>query len=426
MAVKKKQLDHSIYRLVIRNITGYGTFSVSPKGIKRASNLAPDLDALKIQVLDYLLKQQNKRKIKPIYWSIAWEIHPASGLPHLDILIVFERNIQVALDGFDYLIKDLKIQQLAVGDQVGIGHVWVTPYSSRRLNKAILEYGFKQDPEPITNLTLQHQQQFIKVNKLKEDPYAYLYDKMKEDPLHFNLQQYVQNHQLSKFISGWSSIKTKLKDMQLAAANLQLKNKPGFKYINRQLIQSQLSPQQLHTFDSWSGYQTIVNYLNQMLLQKGNRQQKTPNLLITGAPNTGKSALVWQRNPLAERAAISNFCSIYPIGMSQWFPKYQSDVYHCIYWNQAKLTSYSYDTILKLLDGSPLDLPNKGSVSRKIDNPLIIMTSNMTLDQMIQQKFSKQPGYINMARANLAVRVQNVIIPVGYNLFLLQKLLCAV
>lgn len=162
-----------------------------------------------------------------------------------------------------------------------------------------------------------------------------------------------------------------------------------------------------------------------MILQKGNRQQKSLNLLITGAPDTGKSALVWQRNPLPGRTAVSNFCSVYPIGMSQWFPKYQSDVYHCIYWNEAKLTSYSYDTILKLLDGSPLDLANKGSVSRKIDNPLIIMTSNMTLEQMIVQKFGYSERYKQMARKNLAVRVQNVVVPEDYNLFLLQKLLCS-
>ena len=246
---------------------------------------------------------------------------------------------------------------------------------------------------------------------------------MLKDPLHFNLEQYVRLHDLAQHISGWSSIKTKLKDMQLASANLKLKAKPGFKYIDRELIQARLSPKELATFDSWDGYQTIVDYFNQMILQRGNRQQKELNLLITGAPNTGKSALVWQRNPLPHRAAISNFCSVYPIGMSQWFPKYHSDVYHCIYWNEAKLTSYSYDTILKLLDGSPLDLPNKGSVSRKVDNPLIIMTSNLTLEQMIQQKFSYNESYKALARKNLAVRVENVIVPAGHNLFLLQKLL---
>ena len=421
----KKKIDYcySIFRLVIRNIQGYGTFPVLARGTRRAVGTSPQLDSLKQRVLDRLLQKQSRRTVKPVNWSIAWQTHPASGLPHLDLLIVYSRNVTVVVTAFDYLIKDLNIQQRDVGDQVGIGHVWVTPYSPKKLNKAILQYGFKQDPTVLTNLTLQKQQQLLAVNLLKADPYAYLYDKMKQDPLHFNVQQYVEKHQLSKYITSWSSIKTKLRDMQVAAANLKLKSKPGFRLITRQLIQQRLSPRQLLSYDSWSGYQVIVDYLNQMILQKGNRQQKTRNLLITGPPNTGKSALLWQRNPLPGRAAISNFCALYPIGMSQWFPKYQSDVYHLIYWNQAKLTSYSYDTILKLLDGSPLDLPNKGSVSRKVDNPLIVMTSNMTLEQMIRQKFSYNQSYRQLARKNLAVRIQNVIVPQGYDLFLLQKLL---
>ena len=417
------RFNHSVFRLVISYIQGYGIFKILPKGTIRAKDVSPRLDNLKHRVLDRLLQQQSKRPSKPTNWSIAWEVHPGSGLPHLDILIVYQRNVRLYLNSYDYLIKELDIKQSVSTQSFQSGHVWVTPYSSRKFSAAILHYGFKQDPDVVTNLTELAKSQIVQVNLLKADPYSYLYDRMKEDPLHFNLQQYVQKHQLSKHIGNWSGIKTKLKDMQLAAANLSLKDRPGFKFIDRALIESRLSSAELQTYDSWSGYQTIVNYLNQMITYKGNRQQKSLNLLITGAPNTGKSALVWQRNPLAGRAAISNFCSIYPIGMTTWFPKYQSDVYSCIYWNEAKLTSYSYDTILKLLDGSPLDLTNKGSISRKIDNPLIIMTSNLTLQQMIQQKFSHNRQYQKMARENLAVRVQNVIVPEGLTLFLLQKLL---
>ena len=421
--VRRRLYNHSVYRLVISDLSDYGLFPIAPKGTKRTLNLSPQLDKLKQIVLQHLLQQQSKRKVKPINWSIAWEVHPSSGRPHLDILLVFEKNVRPGLTSFDYLIKDLKILQKPKSDTFVPGHVWVTPYSPKKLNQAILDYGFKQDPTPITNITLESKAQLVRTSTLKADSYRYLQLQMLKDPLHFNLQQYCRKHDVFKQITNWSSIKTKLKDSQLAAANLLLKQKPGFKLITPGFIKSILNSSELELYLSWKGYQTIVDYLNQIILQKGNRQQKSRNLLITGAPNTGKSALVWQRNPLPGRAAISNFCSVYPIGMSQWFPKYQSDVYHCIYWNQAKLTSYSYDTILKLLDGSPLDLPNKGSVSRKVDNPLIIMTSNLTLEQMIQQKFPNNPGYRQMARKNLVVRVENVIVPPGIDLFLLQKLL---
>ena len=111
------------------------------------------------------------------------------------------------------------------------------------------------------------------------------------------------------------------------------------------------------------------------------------------------------------------------MGMKDLFPDYKSDTYACIYWNQTKLTSYSYDIILQLLDGSPVMLPAKGGGHKKIDNPLVLMTSNMTLNQMIVEKFKYSLSYQEMAKKNLGVRIQNVIIPQGYNLFLLQKLL---
>lgn len=399
MGIKTNRLTARYWRIVIPNLTQYTSASLDQR------------NALKQLILQRLHKrpQDPRASIKSEfqrglrYYRIALE-HHANGVPHLDILLIYDKSIQRQLVDYDYLLK----------------HGNITTY--RKLNGAIIDYGKKQDLQNLTNFPpdysgiLDHQQ-------LRADPYAYLYDQMKKDPLHFNLQQYVQKHQLSKQISGWSSIKVKLKDMQVAAANLMLRQKPGFQLITPELIKEKLDNAELQRYYSWEGYQKIVNYLNQMILQKGRRDPKTLNLLITGAPNTGKSALVWHPYPHSHFNPLSKYCSVYPIGMSQWFPKYQSDVYHCIYWNQAKLTSYSYDTILKLLDGSPLDLPNKGSVSRKVDNPLIIMTSNMTLQDMIQQKFNYNKQYIQMARRNLAVRVQNVIVPDGYNLFLLQKLL---
>ena len=409
-----KLLKSRFWRIVIPNLQQY----------KGASE--QQVQNLKSLIL-YRLKHRPQYKtshIKPqfqrglMHYKIALQ-HHLNGIPHLDILLIYDKSISRRLTDYDYLYK----------------HGNVTTY--RNLNASIIAYGDKEDSKPLHNFespdkskdiitpqnTVSDYTSILEIHKLKQDPYRYLELQMLKDPIAFNLDQYVRIHDLAQYITNWSSIKTKLKDMQVAAANLSLKSKPGFKYIDRSLIQSTLSPQQLLIYDSWPGYQTIVNHLNIMISEKGNRQQKSKNLLITGAPDTGKSALVWQRNPLPDRKAISSYCSVYPIGMSQWFPKYQSDVYHCIYWNQMKLTSYSYDTILKLLDGSPLDLANKGSVSRKVDNPLIVMTSNMTLDQMIQQKFGHNKSFIAMSKANLASRIENVIIPSNYNLFLLQKLL---
>lgn len=417
------RFNHSVYRLVIRNIQGYGTFPTPIHGVKRQPNISPELEVLKQKILDLLIKKEGARSAKLHSWSIAWQTHPSSGLPHLDILLVYEKNYLPILTSFDYLIKNLNIKQRAVDDNIAVGHVWITPYSSKKLNKAVLDYGQKEDPRPLSNISLKTKDDLTRLSKLKSDPYRHLELEMLKDPINFSLQNYVRSNDLAQHISSWSAIKTKLKDMQVAAANLSLRNRPGFRLITSALIQSSLTSAELTTFKSWTGYQTIVDHLNQMNTEKGFRQQKTKNLLITGPPNTGKSALVWQRNPLPNRSSIVTHCSVYPMGMKDWFPEYRSDVYACIYWNQAKLTSYSYSTILQLLDGSPVMLPSKGGGHKKVDNPLIIMTSNLTLNQMIEQKFHYNKDYMKMARQNLSVRIQNVVIPKNFDLFLLQKLI---
>ena len=397
---KRTQPKSAHWRIVIPNLIDYQ--HSSPQQLFDLKHLILDRLKNRPQLKTSSIKSEFQRGL--VYYRIALQ-HHANGVPHLDVLLSYDKSIKRRLTDFDYLLK----------------HGNVTTY--RQLNSAIIDYGTKEDKNSLTNFP-DDITQVLNVQELKKDPYRYLQLQMLKDPLHFNLEQYVRRHDLFKDISGWSSIKNKLKDSQLAAANLQLKDKPGFQLITQEVIYSSLNPQEIKLyFGKWNGYRRIVHYLNDLTLRKGTRDPKTLNLLISGSPNCGKSALVWHPNPHSHFNPISKYCSVYPIGMSQWFPKYQSDVYHCIYWNQMKLTSYSYDTILKLLDGSPMDLNTKGAVSRKVDNPLVLMTSNMTLEQMIQQKFHYNKDYIEMARSNLAVRVENVVVPPGYDLFLLQKLL---
>lgn len=387
------------WRLVIPNLQQYK--DSSPQQLMQ----------LKYHVLQKLLQRQKKYDLR--YYHIALE-HHANGVPHLDVLLIYAKSVRHNLSHFDYLLK----------------HGNITTY--RKLNLAILDYGKKEDKEALSNLPQstvlpsgETVNQLIVVQDLKADPYRYLELQMLKDPLHFNLQQYVRKNDLAQYLSGWSSIKTKLKDMQLAAANLTLKEKPGFKFIDRELIQYNLNSDQLRLFDSWNGYQTIVNYLNQIITLGYRRPLKTMNLLITGPAHIGKTSL-FQSDLNCSHNCVQRYTSVYPMGTRTWWPNYKPQVYRLIYWNEAKLTSYSYDTLLKVFQGSKVDLPYKGGSVLKYDNPLVLMTSNLTLDQMIQQKFAYNPKYTKLAKKNLAVRIQNVVVPNGLNLFLLQKLLVAV
>ena len=382
------QKSSRYFRLVIPNLTDYTNSSES------------QLQLLKQQTLQFLQQNQKHRHLQ--YYSIAVQRH-LNNVPHLDILLLYEKSVKNSLNRFDKYIK----------------HGDLTTY--RKINECILNYNYKYDKFPLTNLP-QDNKKIINLHELKRDPYLFLYTKMKQDPLHFNLEQYVESSQLSEHISGWSGIKTKLKDMQQAAANLILRNKPGFQLITRELIESQLSSDQLKLYDSWGGYQTIVNYLNQIPCYGYKRPIKTKNLLITGPPNCGKTTLFSNRYPQEGQTPIANFVSIYPMATKDWWPRYKSETYKLIFWNEAKLTSYSYDILLRVLEGTQVDLPYKGGSTLKYDNPLVVMTSNLTLQQMISQKFNYNSRYQQMANANLNVRVQNVILPQGYDLFLIQKL----
>ena len=363
----------------------------------------------KSELAKYLLKgNPNDRKVLPTKYLVCEQMY-GSGQPHFHAILIYPRRKQIiSQDFYDYRGIHPNIQTM-------------------RNMKAALQYVHKQDTGPETNMGVLQQ---TRVARAKETNslYQFLEQQMMKDPHNFDPYKFCFDHNLTRQIckANYSKAMQLLKKSQQAYCNKLMAQKPGFRIIDRSLIQQKLTPSELETYGSWRGYGTIVKHLNQMNTERGRRQQKSLNLLITGPPSIGKSALVWQRNPLPGRSSIVTHCAVYPMGMKGWFPDYKSDVYACIFWNEAKLTSYSYEIVLQLLDGNPTMLPAKGGGHKKVDNPLIIMTSNMTLDQMVVQKFSYSKAYQGMARKNLAVRVENVIVPQGYDLFLLQKLLVPV
>lgn len=379
------------------------TYFLTYKGISESGQTLT-----KQALADYLVNNNpNDLKLKPLKYLVCQQNYD-DGTPHFHAILVYEKRKKItSQDYYDYLTVHPNIQVM-------------------RNLKAALTYVYKQDLSPFTNMDILQERRVARA-KDTSSLYQLLQQQMMKDPFNFDVFNYCLQHNLTKQIykANYTKAISLLRNVREAYCNKLLFDKNGFKPISRALIQQMLSPSELKTYDSWAGYQTIVDFLNIMNTQRGRRQQKSLNLLISGAPSTGKSALFWQRYPLQGRSSVVSHLPLYPMGMKDWFPDYKSDVYAGIYWNEAKLTSYAYDVILQLLDGSPVMLPAKGGGHKKVDNPSVIMTSNMTLEEMIAQKFHYNKSYVKMAKMNLSVRIHNVIIPPGYTLFMLQKLLVA-
>lgn len=350
-----------------------------------------------------------KKELYLEHYCIATEVHPTSGEYHLDIFISYSQAMKRTPIYYDRLVNK---------------HGNLSRY--RSLNEGILKYGQKEDLGALTNFP-KDLGTILKSKALETDVYSFLYDRMIEDPFHFDVMAYVDANNLSKSLSRttWNKAITLLGLQQEAVCNRLLRSKPGFKFITRETIEHHLNPEELTIFDSWEGYQTIVDHLNQICTWRHKRPMKTSNLLISGEPNCGKTSLFMNPYHAEHMSPIEDFVPVYKMGVKGWFPQYTSDTYGMILWNEAKLTAYPYDTVLELLEGSAMSLPTKGGFRRKVDNPLVVMTSNMTLEKMIQEKFAYNRDFKALAKANLSVRIKEVIVPKGLNLFLLQKLLFA-
>lgn len=414
-----KRIDATVFRVNVSYLSEkkFGKFPILGKDVKRQENVSTKLDALKRNILELLLlKQKHKGLIK---WNIAWQTHQSNGLAHLDILLIYQKNIKKSLTSLDWLLE-ICPQDTGHFSQKQ-GHkpkVNITGYSLKRLNQAIIQYGEKEDPKPLSNLAPEDSARFLTMAEIKRDPFRYFELIMDKDPYNFDIAYYAKKYDLAYQIPGWSSVKSKLNDIQAAARALTEQKKPGIKYIDRPLIEQNLLPQQLQIYDQYPCFPKIIEFINQIPTYGYNRPHKTLNLYIHGPQGIGKSSLINQGNN-----NLSQLVPHYDINLqNKYLNRYTNNVYGFISWNQMKYTDFSPNWVLKLLEGADLQIPIRYSSNIKRDNPLIIATSNLSLSQQIQRRFHGQPSLQRMAKSNLLdERIVEVYVPV--KMFFLQKLI---
>lgn len=376
------QLKSRYFRLVIPNLIDFTS--------------SQDLLQLKGDTLNLLQTRQFDLQ----HYKIAVQTHPTTGVPHLDILLLYSKSVQKSVNRFDYLVK----------------HGHLSRY--KKLNQAILSYGDKQDKHPLTNMPRQVAN-LLRIKQLRAQPHVILRQAMLADPFHFEPISWLKQQGLiaDLYRSPWQKALALLKRQQPVQCNKILCNKPGFRLITRQLIRQVLTSRQYTLFrKNRTTFDKIITKINEITIHGCHRFHKTKNLLLVGPPDTGKTSLALQ---------IEKHTSVYYMGVHNWFPTYRSGVYKMILWNQFNLRSMSYPQLLNFLEGTKMDLQYKGGSTLKTDNQLVFMTSNMTLTQHINHRFSS-PQSRALAQLNLRARIQQVVLPPGVDLFILQKLITSV
>lgn len=355
-------------------------------------------EAYKAELLDRLRSSKTARK-GVRYYSLAIESH-ADGNPHLDMLLILEKRTDLFLDELDFLCQK---------------HGDLTRY--RNLNQAILNYGSKEDT-PLSNLP--NVDYVLNEQDIKRCPVTFLMKQVDTDPFRFDFLEYCGQNNYFTTIQRWSYVKNKIRDYQEFVCNRGLKEKPGIQRITRETIQRELTSSEREEFYSWSGYQTIVDYLNEISLHGWSRPTHSKQLYVRGRSRIGKTSLI-------ER--IQRSTSVYPVGTINWFPEFRNETYRLMFWDETKLNMMSFNQLLMLMDGRPFHLPFKGGSTPKRDNQLWLMCSNESLEhQMISMGKSVQRNpltekYLDQQVNAVFNRIQQLVIPEGKTLFLLQRLI---
>jgi len=123
----------------------------------------------------------------------------------------------------------------------------------------------------------------------------------------------------------------------------------------------------------------IFDILNNNINPTFRYYKKTQLHLWSKEPNMGKSALL---NFIKTTTA----CYMWP--QDNWWDHYENYLYQFILWDEFSLIGKQVEFLNQFLAGDNMRLAMKGNFTLKQDNPLVIMTSNDSLEEHVKKKFS--------------------------------------
>lgn len=406
-APKEKEPNDNAFRLQSK------TYFLTFKGYseKLGKNIS------KNELKEHLLNQnKNDRKNRPEKYLICEEMYD-SGSPHFHVILTYPTRKEIKdPTAFDFHDIHPNIQTM-------------------RNMKAALQYVYKEDTNPLTNMDIVQEKRIARA-KDSSSLYELLQDQMKKDPINFDVDDYCTKHNIFKHIykANYAKAFNLIKRAQPAYARALLRDKPGIKPITLELIKQRLNPDEIIQFYSHYCYQKIIDHINDIYIYPNHNEAskaplKTKHLLIVGQADIGKTSLIYHTaNKIDPYPGLAYYYATYYLSIGEkYFPPYRSFDYRLVNWEQFTIDSdmfpkKGYNRLLNYLDGSVSALPQKGRppVQRQ-DNPKHILTSNRTLEQHILKTFNSEDSRA-LALMNLPARVDCVVIPHGKNIHFLRKL----
>jgi hypothetical protein len=142
-------------------------------------------------------------------------------------------------------------------------------------------------------------------------------------------------------------------------------------------------------------YREIAKILNKA---ENKRPHKTLNLhLWSREPNMGKTSLV-------EKIQSCSPCYIFP--PDGWFTRYTNYIYQFIIWDEVSFEGLKPTFLNLFLEGAKCQMPVKGDLTHKWDNPLVIMLSNKPIREHLEELSKKRNKEI--FEKTLGVRVKEI------------------
>lgn len=213
--------------------------------------------------------------------------------------------------------------------------------------------------------------------------------------------------------------------IEVVNATYELSKRKGLseqlRWIDRDLIEARLTPEELAIFNSDPQFQTLVDYINKVKKFGSEQIHKECCLALVSEPSTGKSSLLLK---------LAEHYNNYDFPVDGWHrTNYDNHIYSMWTWNEWDIGTVNWSDLMLLLEGFETDLRVKGSKTVKLDRPMLFLVSNETYEQQYRKRFKylerqSIKSYEVRLKA-LDVRIQELDFG-KKNLFFIQKLLVGV